>query len=102
MQVKYDLAWFYPNFEEENSGGRTGAFHLSFPSLNLSREIKAWRLLRVPPYHTGTIHLQKSMPFPEFKLRPNSTADRVTNHYSGWVVINLVVRVTNPRQRSMS
>ncbi|GFU51854.1 hypothetical protein TNCV_3733621 [Trichonephila clavipes] len=64
--------------------GRSGEFHLSSPSTNLTRGLAARRLLRVPICHKGTIHLQTSLPSPGLELKPYGTAVSVASHYTGW------------------
>ncbi|GFV46651.1 hypothetical protein TNCV_4226661 [Trichonephila clavipes] len=71
-------------FLRENTLGASGAFHISSPSINLTRGLAARRLFEVPPCREGTIHLQTSMPSPGLKPRSNGTGVRVTNRYTGW------------------
>ncbi|GFY26381.1 hypothetical protein TNCV_25781 [Trichonephila clavipes] len=68
----------------ENNLGWSGASHLSSPSTNLTRELAARRLFKVPPCHEGTIHLQTSMSSPGFESRLDGTAVSVDNLYAGW------------------
>ncbi|GFX92922.1 hypothetical protein TNCV_914721 [Trichonephila clavipes] len=61
-----------------------GAYYLSSPSTNLTRELVARRLFKVPPCREGTIHLQTSMSSAKFEPRSFGTAVSVANHYTGW------------------
>ncbi|GFS91299.1 hypothetical protein TNCV_1307061 [Trichonephila clavipes] len=58
------------------------ASQLSSPSTNLTRELAARWLFRVPPCHKSTIHLQTSMLSPGFEPRLYDTAVSVTNYYT--------------------
>ncbi|GFT15002.1 hypothetical protein TNCV_4315891 [Trichonephila clavipes] len=53
------------------------------------KRLVARRLLG-DPCHKGTIHLQTSMPSPEFEPRPKGTAVSVNNHYTGWMTVPLI------------
>ncbi|GFV67511.1 hypothetical protein TNCV_4621911 [Trichonephila clavipes] len=75
MQVAIPLG---PILRENNPGMVQG-----FPTTNLSMELLARRIFRVPPCSTG-LHLQTSIPPPEFDPWPNGTVVSVTNRYSGW------------------
>ncbi|GFV27513.1 hypothetical protein TNCV_2540511 [Trichonephila clavipes] len=58
----------------EDTWGWSGAFHLSSPSTNLTRELAARRLFIVAPCREGTTHLQTSTSSPGFKPSPYGTA----------------------------
>ncbi|GFW48564.1 hypothetical protein TNCV_3838991 [Trichonephila clavipes] len=60
------------------------AFQFSSPSTNLTRELAARWLFRVPPCHKGTLHLQTSMLSPGFEPRPYNTTVSATNYYIRW------------------
>ncbi|GFT59068.1 hypothetical protein TNCV_186481 [Trichonephila clavipes] len=62
----------------------SGVCQLSSPSTNLTRELAARLLFRVPPCREGTFRLQISMPSPGFELMPCSTVVSGATHYTGW------------------
>ncbi|GFT59299.1 hypothetical protein TNCV_3892291 [Trichonephila clavipes] len=78
---------FTPILREETLGVVRGFLPL-FPSTNLTRRHSARRLFKVPPCREDTVHLQTSMSSPGFEPRPNSTAVRIANHYTGWVTVD--------------
>ncbi|GFT01676.1 hypothetical protein TNCV_4205051 [Trichonephila clavipes] len=73
-----------PQFRGRAPWGWSGAYHVSSPSTNLTRELAARRLFKIPSCREGTIHLQTSMSSPGFETSPNGTAVSVANHYTGW------------------
>ncbi|GFX43307.1 hypothetical protein TNCV_2390151 [Trichonephila clavipes] len=66
-----------PATRKESTLGWSETSRLSSPSTNLTRELAARRLFRVPPCHTGTIHLQTSMSSPGSEPSPYGTTSLV-------------------------
>ncbi|GFX17491.1 hypothetical protein TNCV_3410911 [Trichonephila clavipes] len=63
---------------KKNPQGWSGAFNLSSPSTNLTRELGALRLFKVPPCRNII-----SMNSPEFEPKSYGTAINFANHYIG-------------------
>ncbi|GFY19820.1 transposable element Tcb1 transposase [Trichonephila clavipes] len=129
VKRQYDFARFHPNLEGENPGGGQGlptslplpptcdksVRNLSTNILrrlwglveprgvptNLTRELAARRLFRVPPCRKDTIHLQTAMSSPGLEPRSYGTAVSVANHYTGWATFKIMRSVViSPRVAS--
>ncbi|GFS63159.1 hypothetical protein TNCV_1496091 [Trichonephila clavipes] len=75
-----DLARFHPNFGEELLAGDQGS-PTSLPLPPTSREDLWLDGYLEYPNVAKALHLQVSMPSPEFELKPIGTAISVTKHY---------------------